>query len=84
MHWQEIVFLIGQMIFNISLLPSILGKDKPAFTTSLITATVIFVYVFVYASLSLWVTGISVGSTGIFWAILAYQKYKMNKKRGGS
>ncbi len=80
MHWQEYVFFIGQMVFNISLIPSILSKDKPALTTSLITATVIFIYVFIYGSLSLWLTGISVGSTGVLWAILAYQKYKLSKK----
>lgn len=81
MHWQEIAFLIGQMIFNISLLPSILSKDKPSLTTSLITSAVIFVYVFVYATLSLWVTAIAVGTTGVFWGILAYQKYIINRKK---
>ena len=76
MHWQEWIFLIGQMIFNISLLPSILGKDKPALLTSTITAAVLFIYVIIYGTLSLWVTAISMGTTGVFWAILAYQKYR--------
>lgn len=80
MQWQEIVFFVGQMVFNLSLLPSIFGKDKPAFSTSLITSTTIFVYVFTYSTLSLWVTSASVFSTGVFWTILAYQKYKLNKK----
>ena len=81
MHWQELVFFLGQMIFNISLLPSIFSKDKPALITSMLTATVIFVYVFVYGSLSLWLTGISVGTTGLLWAVLAYQKYRMDKTK---
>lgn len=81
MHSQEVVFFIGQMIFNISLLPSIFSNDKPALATSLITAVVIFVYVYTYTTLSLWVTAVSVFTTGALWAVLAYQKYKIDKRR---
>ena len=81
MQWQEIVFFVGQMVFNISLIPSIMGKDKPALLTSVLTSGMIFIYAFTYTTLSLWVTSISVATTGIFWAVLAFQKYKLNKKK---
>lgn len=80
MQWQDVVFLIGQMIFNISLIPSILSKDKPALATSLITTIVIFVYVFVFSTLSLWVSSMAVASTGFMWSILAYQKWKEKRR----
>ena len=80
MQWQEYVFFVGQMVFNIALLPSIFSKNKPALSTSLMTAGMIFIYVFTYFSMSLWLTGISMGTTFICWTILAYQKYRMDKK----
>lgn len=81
MHWQEYVFFIGQMIFNIALIPYILSKDKPALTTSLITALVIFIYTFLYSTLSLWLTAIAVTTTGVLWTILAYQKYRLDRRK---
>lgn len=79
MHWQEIVLTIGQIIFTLSLLPSVFSKDKPALATSGITAFILFVFVFTYYSLNLYMTALGTLTTGILWFILAYQKYKKNK-----
>lgn len=81
MQWQEIVFFIGQMLFNIALLPSIFSKDKPALATSLLTSSVIAIYIFLYTTLSLWLTAVSVATTGALWAVLAYQKFMIDRRR---
>jgi len=81
MHWQDIIFSIGSWIFAIALIPSILSKDKPALSSSLLTASLLTVYVPTYASLGLTVSAISGGSVALAWWILAYQKWQSNKNR---
>ena len=79
MHWQDIVFTIGAWIFAILLIPSIRSQDKPALTSSFFTATLLSIYVFVYASLYFWGAMISTAVLALAWWILAYQKWRMNK-----
>jgi len=79
MVWQDFVLTSGSIAFIIALAPSVLSKDKPALTTSLLTGTVLAIYAFVYVTLSLWLTTITVAITSLTWFILAYQKYRMNK-----
>ncbi len=75
MHWQDVVLTIGQIIFIIALFPSIVGKDKPALQTSILTSAVAFSVAIVYITLSVQFAAISAGLNGIFWLILAVQKY---------
>jgi hypothetical protein len=76
MSWQDVVYAIGQWIFIIALVPSVLGKDKPALSTSLTTGLVLAVYVVTLISLNLWISAISSAVTAATWFILAYQKFK--------
>lgn len=78
MHWQDIVLTAGSWVFTIALLPSILGKDKPPLTTSLLTGSILAIYTFTYATLSFWLTTASTGVLCIAWFILAFQKYRMH------
>lgn len=82
MVWQDVVLTAGSIIFIIALVPSVLSKDKPALTTSLMTGSVLAVFAIVYATLSLWLATVTVASTSLTWFILAYQKYAMNKSNG--
>lgn len=75
MPWQDIIFSIGQWIFIFALFPSIFGSDKPALISSILTCTILMVYVLVYVSLSLWITAVSVGLLALTWFVLAVQKY---------
>ena len=75
MQWQDIVLGVGQIIFFLALIPSIRSKDKPALSSSIITATVLLAYALVFATLSLWFTVLTDIITTIFWYILAYQKF---------
>ncbi len=82
MQWQDIVLTTGQFVFSIALLPTVLGKDKPAFSTSLINGAVLMIFALTFATLSLWLTVIPTIIIGILWLVLAYQKYSLNKKKG--
>lgn len=80
MAWQDIVLSIGQWVFLIALIPSILGKDKPALSTSLMTGSLLIVFAFVYASLFLWVGGVSAFLVGLGWFVLAFQKWQQKQQ----
>ncbi|MEK7567921.1 MAG: hypothetical protein AAB513_03320 [Patescibacteria group bacterium] len=70
------IIAIGQWMFLLALLPSILGKDKPAIATSVFTGLILATFVIAYFSISLWVSAISTSLVSLGWFILAYQKYK--------
>ena len=75
MHtWQDIVLATGSLILAVALVPSLHSKDKPALLTSITTSSVLFVFAFAYATLSLWYAMVTTGFTAILWAILAVQK----------
>ena len=64
-------------MFIIALLPSIFSKDKPAIATSLITGTVLTIFAFTFATLSLWLSAVSTMFVSIVWFILAFQKWRI-------
>lgn len=80
MSWQDLVFTVGQFIFVFALIPSILGKDKPAFLTSLVTTLILFCFALSYASLNLWGSMIGAFINCFAWGILMVQKYLIDKR----
>lgn len=80
MIWQDWIFTIGQFIFVIALIPTIRGKDKPAFITSLITTIILYSFSFTYITLKLWGSAIFASLNATAWAILAIQKYIIDTK----
>lgn len=81
MQWQDLVLTIGQLTFIGSLLPSILSKDKPALATSLISSVVLFIFAYVYTTISLYFTAVSIALLAAGWAFLAFQKYNIDRKK---
>ncbi|MDO8620333.1 MAG: hypothetical protein Q7R64_03230 [bacterium] len=81
MMWQDIVFSVGQWIFIIALIPSLLSKEKPALSTSLMTGTVLAVFAFTYSTLSLWTASVSTVLSAGTWFVLAVQKYNSDRKK---
>lgn len=79
MVWQDIIFTVGGMVFTVALIPSILGKNKPAFFTSIVTAATLTVFSFAYFSLGLMFSSAAVATTSIAWYILAAQKLFQRK-----
>ena len=72
--WQDIVLTVGGIIFAVALVPSVFSKNKPSLWTSLSTALVLYVFVFVYFSLSLWFSAVTTFITASFWLTLYIQK----------
>ncbi len=72
--WQDVVLLIGNVIYCIALIPSILGPHKPSKWTSLITALTLTAFTFTYISLSLTYATVAVGISTLGWWILYFQK----------
>ena len=73
MHWQDLIFTVGNIIFALALIPTILGKNKPALSTSLTTTIVLYIFSLAYLSLSLWFSTIASFISGSLWLILALQ-----------
>jgi uncharacterized protein HemY len=61
------------------LVPSVLGTDKPALWTSIVTGTVLIVFTATYASLSLWYATFTTALAAALWVILALQKVLQNR-----
>lgn len=73
MKWQDMVFSAGEVVFLVSLFPSLLSEQKPAFATSLATGLMLCTFLFVHASYKLWVAFGLTALTAILWFILAGQ-----------
>ena len=80
MHWQDWIFSIGNFIFAAAVIPTIIGKDKPALATSIVNTSFLVLFIVAFASLQLWLSAFASSLTTTAWFILAYQKYKQNKK----
>lgn len=78
-HWQDIVLTICIFVFNLALIPSVLGKSKPEVSTSIVTATFLTLTVVVYISLSLWFSATMQAINASLWTALAIQKMKQTK-----
>lgn len=79
MVWQDLVLSAGSFVFFLALIPSVIGKDKPAFSTSVMTGSVLAVFTVTYFTLGLWLATFTTSLASILWAILAIQKYNQKK-----
>lgn len=73
MKWQDKVFAIGEIVFLVGLIPSLLSDHKPAALTSFTTAAMLYSFLAVYASYGLWVTFVLGAITASIWAALGFQ-----------
>lgn len=71
--WQDLLLSFGGIIFLLGLLPSVLGNNKPAPTTSLSTAIMLCAFLFVYASYKLWMVFCLTVVTAALWFLLYAQ-----------
>jgi len=79
-RWQDIVLAIGSLLLAVALIPSLRSEDKPALTTSLLTASCLAVFAVVYASLELWYSTTTTSLTSFLWFILAYQRLRSGRR----
>ncbi len=73
--WQDIVLSISVLAFNVALLPSVAGKQKPRMATSILTALFLIPEVVVFFSLSLWYSFVMALLNAGLWSVLAIQRY---------
>ena len=82
MLWQDYVIAIGQIFFVFALIPSIRSSNKPALITSVTYASIITVIATSLLTLGLWFSAATGYMGAIAWAILALQKYNIQKANG--
>ena len=74
MSWQDFVFMFGNIVFFLALIPSIMSEDKPSKWTSLSTAIVMTIFVVTYYSLSLMYATVTGSFSALAWWVLYFQK----------
>jgi hypothetical protein len=78
--WQDIIISAGGVFFTVALIPSLIGKNKPAVGTSVPTSIILFVMILTYASLGLWMSAVMNAVMCFLWAVLAFQQITINRK----
>jgi len=76
MAWQDIVPIVGNILFTAALIPSILSKQKPHRLSCALTAGVLLTYVATFWSITLWYWSLATLATAIAWIILLIQRKK--------
>lgn len=76
MHWQDLVFAVGSIIFMVALIPSVRSRNKPALSSSLLTCGVLLAFVVCYATLGLTYSAVTTGGTAALWFTLAVQEIR--------
>ncbi len=70
---QDLIFTIGTLVFIIALIPTVIGKNKPAVATSVMTFIVLFVFGITYYSLHLYISALLTFVNALIWFFLAFQ-----------
>lgn len=81
MTWQDLVLMVGNVIFTISLIPTIkenrkLKRCDIPYSTSIVTGSVVFIFSITFATLRLWFSSLSAFVVAIAWGIIALQRWK--------
>lgn len=79
MTWQEIVLALGQILFLVALIPSIVTNDKPEIYTSVMTGLVALSISITYITLHIKLASIMAFLNFVAWSILAIQKHRQPK-----
>jgi len=78
--WQDWVVFGLQWIFIASLFPTVFhATQKPAVSTSIITALGMFTISGTYLTLNLYASTLSSFLLGVLWVVLAVQQHRLNK-----
>lgn len=73
LKWQDAIFSAGEVVFLLSLLPSVFSDQKPAPITSLVTAIMLCLFLTVHASYQLWLAFCLTILTAGLWFTLFMQ-----------
>jgi len=79
--WQDWAIAGIQLALIISFFPTIFSStQKPTLSTSILTASCIYGFGIVYFTLGFWSSVVMSGILATQWAIVAYQRYHLNKR----
>jgi hypothetical protein len=78
--WQDWVFSAGGFLILLSLIPTLRGDQKPALTTSVMSAAVVASFAVTMATLELWLSALANGGISLAWGVLAMQRYTVTKR----
>jgi hypothetical protein len=80
--WQDIGFMIANVVFAIALIPALKPKsDKPPKLTSLMTGGTLLFISILFATLGLWLASGMTFITAIMWFVIFAQKILYDKKQ---
>lgn len=71
--WQDKVIAVCQLAFLPAMIPTLIGKDKPSFSTSVMNALIVGIIAVTMATLDLWLSVFTGTIILIIWIILAIQ-----------
>lgn len=74
MIWQDVVIMVACFGFAAALIPSIVGKFKPAKASCLLTIILLTAIAVSFATLGLWLSFWAEITAIIAWGILLFQK----------
>jgi len=74
--WQDLVFTVGGGMFFLALLPTLLGKYKPALSTSLLTGSILGVFACTYMTMDMTLSFIATLLTSVTWLTIAAQTWR--------
>jgi hypothetical protein len=77
---QDYILTLCNFVFIFALLPSVFSQNKPAFSTSLVTASALFVMTITFATLALWLTAAASSVSCFLWFVLAFQSFSKRKR----
>jgi hypothetical protein len=75
MNWQDAVLTVGNLLFFLTLIPSIRSKDKPHLATSISTAITLAAFGITYITMDLVFASVGLFLNAGMWFVLAYQKF---------
>jgi hypothetical protein len=73
MKWQDKVFATGEIVFLVSLFPTLFSSDKPSPITAFATAFMLYCFLLVHRSYGLWVTFTLAAITASIWFAIGVQ-----------
>lgn len=75
MPWQDIGFMLGGIVFFLTLLPTLLDEESAVpRTTSVPTAATLWLFTILYVSMGFWLSVIVNALTAAVWSLIAVFK----------
>jgi len=75
--WQDYVFSIGNVLFSIMLISSLLTSAKPHWLTSALTSALLFLFGYCFSTLNLKLAMVASFITATAWMILFIQSMRI-------